>query len=1068
MSEKLIQLNQFTQGDNRVWFDASKGDVDFGYSDGQEIEHRLRDILNAATDLSHTSYELKAHITDWPTEYHLTPVRSNLIRALNLSGVKRVLELGCGCGSITRYLGDFQHEDGSFLEVDSIEGSPVRAELAALRCRDLDHVSVSTANFNEIDFPEDYYDLVLYVGVTEYAGRFSERETDEEALQDLLHLAKRASTPEGVVMVAIENRTGMKYVEGANEDHYAKPYIGVHNYAQPAGIRTYTKKEWKQQIATAGFSENEFIYPFPDYKVPTIFLGEQYVDENPYSHNHLETCRSRDYIKDFHYASKEALFWESTAASKTMGDYANSFMMLMSDSAESIENMRQNDFLHLPSYQRKLEFCMSIAKPKGQNHIVRDYIVDDPKSRALIADNVQHHQIEKEAFVQGPMLSVEWSRSLISYPDLNVFENYLREYFSFLQQCQAQEKLSIDLLPNNIIVTDAGENFHVVDEEWPVSEKLPAEYVYFRATLFFYTSYPDFVEEKAIPERYRQTYTLEDWLRYGFQVIGQVLSVENLLAYANANEAFQNDISVAPFALNFDTLLDKSTVSMMALKWKTPQQSDDDFLAENCMALPGNGYYSRESVCYTLPSSVRSLDSVQFLPCGTGVIHEYSFFRIYQVSLVAVSTQNKQADVQQRVLWSLDNEADIAKQADLKDMVFEQGDLGEGFYSHQYYPSLTWSLASVDQELAADESLQFVVEARYPITGVAQTLLERSKEVLPLEFKLNELAQIKGSQSYALALKISALVGRLRSIKAAILPKKKELNNQANRTTTPAKVGKNQWCMASAEIPASPPLVSIIIPFRDEPELLNICIRTIVEKTHYSNYEIIAVSNDSVLAKTQSVRQQLSSEFSQCRFLDHNIAFNFSALVNKGVAESQGDYVVLLNNDVEIVSPDWIENLLSKVLLENIAVAGGRLNFSDGRIQHLGLHIGGDTQLPEHSFKEQRPYEVQLRKYLKKPRYVSAITGALFMCSRIIWDELGGFEEHTFGVAFNDVDFCLRAIEQGHQNVVHPLVVGVHHESASRGYETTVNKMRRFATEQKVFKQRHQSFIQIGDPYFSR
>ena len=1055
MSEKLIQLNQFTQGENKVWFDASKGDVDFGYSDGQEIEHRLREILSNAQDLSHTSYELKSHIVDWPTEYHLSPVRSNLIRALNLKGVKRVLELGCGCGSITRYLGDYQHEDGSTLEVDSVEGSPVRAELAALRCRDLPHVNVSTANFNDIEFPADYYDLVLYVGVTEYAGRFSSRETDEEALQDLLTLAKRATTAEGVVMVAIENRTGFKYVEGANEDHYAKPYIGVHNYAQPAGIRTYTKKEWQEQMQAADFAATEFIYTFPDYKVPTIFLGEKYVDDNPYSHNHLEGCRSRDYIKDFHYASKEALFWESTAASKTMGDYANSFMLLMSASETSIAQMSQHDFLHLPSYQRKLEFCMSIAKPKGQDAIVRDYIVDAPDNRNEVAEQLIHHRIEKEAFVQGPMLSVEWSRSLISYPDLTVFENYLREYFAYLDQCQSAGTLSIDLLPNNIILTDAGKQYHVVDEEWQVVSELTAEYVYFRAILFFYTAYPDFVEEKAIPERYRQTFTLEDWLRYGFQVIGKPLSVDDLFAFANANEQFQNTISDAPFAINFDTLLDKDT-AMMSLKWKT--SAEEDFAEVDCVSLPGQGFYTRESVSFHLPSSVRTVESLQFFPCGLGVIQDHSFFRLYNVSLQAVSVDTGAS----RTLWEVDNEQDIAALAQLKDMVYEQGDMGEGYYSHQYYPSMTWSLSEIELGLASTENLRIAIEARFPITGVAQTLLQRSKEVLPLEFKLTELDQIKGSQSYALALKISALVGRLRSIKSAILSKKKELNNSPSSTV---KTTKHSWCKERVQIPDVKPLISIIIPFRDEPQLLDSCIRSIVSKTQYASYEIIAVSNDSVLTETQAIRQQLSAEFPQCRFIDHNITFNFSALVNTGVAESKGDYVLLLNNDVEIESIDWIDCLLSNALLDNVAAVGGLLNFADGRIQHLGLHIA-DNQLPEHTFKQQRHYEFGLRKYLRQARYVSAVTGALLMCSRQVWDELDGFEEATFGVAFNDVDFCLRAIEKGYHNIVTPLAVGTHHESASRGYETTVNKMRRFAKEQAAFIERHHGFVQHGDPYF--
>ena len=313
-----------------------------------------------------------------------------------------------------------------------------------------------------------------------------------------------------------------------------------------------------------------------------------------------------------------------------------------------------------------------------------------------------------------------------------------------------------------------------------------------------------------------------------------------------------------------------------------------------------------------------------------------------------------------------------------------------------------------------------------------------------------------------MALKISALVGRLRSIKSAVLSKKKALKN--NPRAFFQNGSSKQWCSANAVITTPVPKVSIIIPFRDKPTLLDNCIRSIVAKTHYENYEIIAISNDSVLASTQSLRSQITKEFPQCQFVDHNIEFNFSALVNKGVSESNGDFIVLLNNDVELQSDDWLEQMLSKALLDNVAAVGGRLNFADGRIQHLGLHIA--EKLPEHTFKHRRAYEFGMGKYLRKPRYVSAVTGAMFMCSRQIWDELNGFDEATFGVAFNDVDFCLRAIEKGYHNVLHPLVLGEHHESASRGYETTVNKMRRFATEQKAFIERHAGYVKQGDPYY--
>jgi len=192
----LAELNGFQRVKNGV-YSAEQDDRVFKYSDGERSEAQLYEILSSANDLSSHSTELQSAICDWPTEYHLSEARANLLRSFNFEGVSRVLELGC---AITRFLGE--HEG---LEVDSVEGSPVRASLAALRCRDLDNVNVLTANFNDLVLPENHYDLILFVGVTEYAGRFSDRESDHEALQDLLSLAHKASTEKGVTLVAIEN-----------------------------------------------------------------------------------------------------------------------------------------------------------------------------------------------------------------------------------------------------------------------------------------------------------------------------------------------------------------------------------------------------------------------------------------------------------------------------------------------------------------------------------------------------------------------------------------------------------------------------------------------------------------------------------------------------------------------------------------------------------------------------------------------------------------------------------------------------------------------------------------------
>jgi SAM-dependent methyltransferase len=329
--QSLIKLNNFTKGGNGVYSaDSDAALREFNYSDGEATEVQLYEILSAAEDLSSSSKELQSQIVDWPTEYHLSETRANLLRPLNLHGVTRVLELGCGCGSISRYLGE-----QAGVSVDAIEGSPIRAALAKLRCIDLDNVTISSANFNDIEFPQGYYDLVLFVGVTEYAGRFSNRATDQEAVQDLLRLGQKAAKPDGITLVAIENRAGLKYLLGANEDHYAVPYIGLDDYPYSTGIRTYTKFEWQAQIDAAGFSAYQFIYPFPDYKVPTLMVKEG--TQAQLNDDHLSSIKSRDYNSAFDIGDQEYRIWQGLNVSNTLSELSNSFLILLGQDQAKID-----------------------------------------------------------------------------------------------------------------------------------------------------------------------------------------------------------------------------------------------------------------------------------------------------------------------------------------------------------------------------------------------------------------------------------------------------------------------------------------------------------------------------------------------------------------------------------------------------------------------------------------------------------------------------------------------------------------------------------------------------------
>ena len=332
----FIALNAMQRSSNGVYTLPRETPV-FGYSDGEDTEQALDQILSNAKDLSSSSSELEAAVTDWPTEYHLSSTRANLLRALDLTHCTTVLELGCGCGSISRYLGEQEH-----LQVDAVEGSPVRAALAAKRCADLSNVRLATANFNDLEFPKAHYDLVLFVGVLEYAGRFSERDSDQEAALDLLALAKRCLKPNGIAIVAIENRTGLKYLYGANEDHYAVPYVGVENYPDSTGIRTYDLDQWHSLLAKSNFDSHKVLLPFPDYKIPTLIISDDESADKSELKQSLKAIISRDYCAPIGanvLGDNESQLWRGVVEASCLTRLSNSYLWVLGSSTSQVNKV---------------------------------------------------------------------------------------------------------------------------------------------------------------------------------------------------------------------------------------------------------------------------------------------------------------------------------------------------------------------------------------------------------------------------------------------------------------------------------------------------------------------------------------------------------------------------------------------------------------------------------------------------------------------------------------------------------------------------------------------------------
>ena len=336
MTDQLIKLNSLQLNQKNIWVNPRDSD-DFSYSDGVDEEQYLVDVLTQTENLQVNSVDLKKACRDWVAEYHLGSVRANLLADINFPDQAKVLEVGCGCGAITRYIG----EQGMF--VDAIEGSPARAEIAQLRNRDLDDIRIIQHNFNTLELPRKHYDVILYVGVLEYANRFinDANSTSEQAVVALLKKASASLAEDGIIVIAIENRTGYKYECGAYEDHLAKPGVGINDYTgyEFTGIKTYDSKQWKNLINLSGL-KHRLYYPFGDYKFPTMTIqGEVHSDALGYLASQIH---SKDMISDWQMPNQESQHWIESMRAKQLDTSTNSFGLILAKDPQSLENVFSN------------------------------------------------------------------------------------------------------------------------------------------------------------------------------------------------------------------------------------------------------------------------------------------------------------------------------------------------------------------------------------------------------------------------------------------------------------------------------------------------------------------------------------------------------------------------------------------------------------------------------------------------------------------------------------------------------------------------------------------------------
>ncbi|WP_225776163.1 glycosyltransferase [Pseudomonas sp. Marseille-Q5115] len=480
MSEASQYILDDTTG---VW--ARPGYLSIPYSDGDTAEEYVWEVVRNANDLSALSVELAGHARDWASLYHLSPARGNILRPFEAQLNKKVLEIGAGCGAISRFLG----ECGG--QVLCLEGSVRRARTAASRTRDLSNVTVLAERFDDFETTERF-DVVTLIGVLEYASMFS------TAPDPALHMLQRAGSllrPGGRLFIAIENQLGLKYFAGAPEDHLGLPMYGIEGRYGQGQPKTFGRKVLASLLKEAGFAVSEFLAPIPDYKIPQTIITEHGITHSRFDAASLigqSVGRDPQLPDDTHFDLHRT--WPEVLHNGLGLELANSFLVCATLDPGS-HCIPASDLAYHYSTGRKPSYCKEARFVESEGQIEVRY-----RPLAPLEESPEQFKYELPAvatYKEGTLLSSRFVE-LSGEPDWSVegFAEFLRSYINVLQELAAEvgdppitmhlhHRLSgifIDAVPSNIIMEASGKAAFI-DREWRKPDGIELGHLLVRALL---------------------------------------------------------------------------------------------------------------------------------------------------------------------------------------------------------------------------------------------------------------------------------------------------------------------------------------------------------------------------------------------------------------------------------------------------------------------------------------------------------------------------------------------------------------------------------------------------------
>ncbi|MGQ9488280.1 MAG: class I SAM-dependent methyltransferase [Armatimonadota bacterium] len=486
----------------------------FQYADGAEAI--LHDVFGRDDfDEQHTWTEYNW----WPLSYHLSPARANIISWLPSTRQNlHVLEVGAGCGAITSYLCRVPHVQ----HIVAVEGAPQRAELIRLRCQHAPNLEVITANIEDYH-PSEPFDLILLVGVLEYAGRYIAR---ADSASHLIKLLSRWLNTDGKMVIAIENPIGHKYLAGYREDHYGIPFESVSGYPDYNGIRTFDKRLLQSKLEDAGLNHQLWFYPFPDYKMPEVILAERSFQEPAFDWLTLLNLPTVDHSLRQRPLFNEREFLRIIARNAQPSAFMNSFMVIasrqpMPEAWSSILAVKVRSQC-APRFRRS-KFFLS----QGEQitvHTVRGEWLNRPAPIASHSDisepyyrglkNIEHLFIDSlwhKRYAESASALLRWYAALLAQVLPDGYHNYNERFASFCTHRMGRAVYTptsqwlpantLDLTPRNCLLNETTGEITVIDLEWDIGSPLPLDLVVDRGMLYLEQKVSDFLGTDLLNRR---------------------------------------------------------------------------------------------------------------------------------------------------------------------------------------------------------------------------------------------------------------------------------------------------------------------------------------------------------------------------------------------------------------------------------------------------------------------------------------------------------------------------------------------------------------------------------------